>query len=93
MYREQLLRLVADASARRQYCRRCGKPIVWRTTPTGASVPLNADALPRMTDQHPETYVRYELFDRADVHPRECKKVRRDGEPALERQFAAAGDR
>jgi hypothetical protein len=76
MYHEQLVRVVVDSSRRdRAYCRYCGKPIVWRVTPNGRNIPLDADAIAVRADQNAETYVRYELFDRDAVHMATCKKM------------------
>jgi len=75
MYHEQLVRVVVDNSRRdRAYCRYCGKPIVWRVTPQGRNIPLDADAVAVREDQNAETYVRYQLFDRDAVHMATCKK-------------------
>jgi hypothetical protein len=74
MYREQLLRLVVDNKTDYGVCRYCKQPFIWRITPTGRSLPIEVHALPVRVDQHAETYVRYELFDREALHMAHCKK-------------------
>ena len=67
--REQLIRVVVDDNHQdRAHCRYCGKPMIWRVQPNGRGIPLDEHAVPVRVDQHSETYVRYELFDR-DARP------------------------
>lgn len=73
MHREQLLRVVAEDMPKYGRCRYCDQQLRWCTTAKGKNIPINAGARPLHSDTNADTKVRYDLYDRGDVHFVTCK--------------------
>lgn len=74
---------VIAGQVRSKSCRErgCGQPIDLRLNTNGNWMPFTRGAVPLHREQHPVTYVKYELMSRDDLHFARCQRRRQDAQP------------
>lgn len=69
--RETLIRLYEDSKQRAQ-CRGCSADIEWFETLSARRMPMNAGAVPRKSESHPETRRVVAFYSASDSHWSSC---------------------
>ena len=69
---ETLIRLLENARPQRAQCRACAADIEWFETLNGKKMPMNAGAVPRKSQNHPETGRVIAFYSSADSHWNTC---------------------
>ena len=82
MATEQLIRVFENERPSKAACRGCQAPIEWYETLKGKRMPMNAGAVPRKSDNDPDTGRVIVFFAADDAHWNSCPDAAKFGKAA-----------